>query len=175
MTDLTETQKPTQLVLSDSLPEELERLLRIPNIDWTGHMVGNSTMHSKPVPVLDKNSKSYVLLLIAIRKLEISLYPARPRDILQLLAKLRLHYASSHMSEKELSLLLEDYLNDLAIYPRDILEQACIAYRKSSENLFFPKISQLIKFMNELWYPRKAKLNKLRKLLEVSNQQKESK
>lgn len=69
--------------------------------------------------------------------------------------------------------MLKDYLIDLAEYPRDILETACVTYRKNTENLFFPKIGQLIKIMDQIWYLRKAKLAKLKKLLEVSNQIKE--
>jgi hypothetical protein len=134
-------------------------------------MLGKSTLYSLPIPMIKKDSKIYPLLFVGIRQLEIALEPASPREILALLAKLRLHFASSVMSEEEVALLLEDYLTDLAPYPSDLIEQACIEYRKDEKNLFFPKISQLLSLMNKHWYPRKFKLKKLKKLLELSNKQ----
>jgi hypothetical protein len=134
-------------------------------------MLGKSTLYSAPIPIINKDSKIYSLLLVGIRQLEISLKPANTREILTLLAKLRLHFASSVMSEEEVAILLEDYLTDLAPYPADIIEQACIEYRKDGKNLFFPKIGQLLTLMDKYWYPRKFKLKKLNKLLELSNQQ----
>src|SRR3954470_7671756 len=115
-----------QLVLRDSLPEELEHLLRSHNIDWTGSLLGKCVAISAPVPVIVKGSSDYYALITAINQVEKALRPASPKEILYALAKLRLHYATSNMNEQELALLLEDYLNDLSPYPRDILEQACI-------------------------------------------------
>jgi len=174
MTDLTTITplEPKELqISSDSLPEELERLLSAPGVDWTGMMLGKSLNYNKKVPVIKKESKEYYMLLIAIRQLELSLKPASPSQILNALARLRLHFTSSYMSAEEFGCVLSDYIKDLETYPKDILEQACIKFRKTADSQFFPKIGQLIKLLNELWYPRKAKLNKLRRLLAVSNTQ----
>lgn len=145
-------------------------MLCVPGIDWSGHMIGKSTIYNKSIPVLDKSSEIYALLPSAIKKVEASLYPSTSKEILQLLAQLRLHYASSHMSEQQLTVLLNDYLDDLAVYPKDLIEQACIDYRKSSDCTFFPKISQLIKLIEGRWYQRKAKLHKLKRLQAVNDQ-----
>ncbi len=133
-------------------------------------MLGISRTVNRQVPIIQKKSKEYGMLIIALRQIEISLKPAKPEEILGLLARLKLHYTTNYISAEEFKYLLKDYLTDLAEYQKDIIEIACVSYRKSTDNLFFPKIGQLIKIMNEYWYPRKAKLTKLKKLLEVSNQ-----
>jgi hypothetical protein len=138
-------------------------------IDWTGIALGKSDRVSSSVPVISKKSKTYGNLLIDIRKLEIALKPAKEEEIMTLLARLRLHYNASYMSAEGFKSLLKDYITDLAQYPRDLIEMACIEYRKNTDNQFFPKIGQLIKLINEAWYKRKGKLTRLKKLLEVSN------
>ena len=172
-TNLITTKVTTVAVLSDSLQPELESLLSTKGIDWTGMMLGMSTDVSMPVPLITRKSRMYGLILIAIRDLEMSLRPARPREIIELLGQLRLHYAIASMREEELAVLLKDYVKDLAPYPKDILEQACIEYRKKGANIFFPKIGLLIDYMDLYWYPRKGKLRRLKKLLEVSNKAEE--
>lgn len=147
--------------------------MRSEEIDWSGKMLGVSPNVSRAVPVIPKKSREYGMLLISLRQVELSLKPARPEEILGLLARLKLHYTTNYRSAEEFKYLLKDYLTDLAEYPKDILEIACINYRKNTDNQFFPKIGQLIKIMDQAWYPRKAKLTKLKKLLEVSNQHKE--
>jgi hypothetical protein len=127
------------------------------------------------MPVIEKGSKQYDLLTLGIRQVELSLKPASPKEILTLLAKLRLHFVSNNMNQRELALMLEDYLTDLAPYPKDILEKACIEYRQNGANTFFPKIGQLISLMHKPWHARRFKLEKLQKLLELSNQKQETK
>lgn len=168
MSDLITKQQSTQPALRDSLPEELERLLSSNNIDWTGNLLGISTLISMPVPVVAKGSKNYFLLLTAVNQLQRALKPATPREILYSLARLRLHYANHTMGEDELAVLLEDYMSDLSLYPQDILEQACLEYRRDGNNLFFPKVGQLILLADKYLRPRKLKLDRIKKLLEVS-------
>lgn len=138
-------------------------------IDWSGNLLGRTTAYSMEVPVIDKKTKEYALLALAIRQIEIALKPATPREIVMMLSKLRLHFLGAVMTEEESAILLDDYVKDLSTYPSDIIEQACIIYRRSPDSLFFPKIGQLLEYANDLWYPRKAKLMKLKKLQEVSN------
>lgn len=158
-----------QPVLRDSLPVELERLLNSKSIDWTGHLLGISTIVSVPVPVVAKGSKDYFLLLTAANQIQRALKPATPREILYSLARLRLHYANNTMGEDELAILLEDYMSDLSLYPLDILDQACLEYRRDGNSLFFPKVGQLILLADKYLRPRKLKLERIKKLLEVSN------
>ena len=62
------------------------------------------------------------------------------------------------------------YISDMALYPADIVEQACIEYRRDSDSLYFPKVGKLLKLMNNHWYMRKWRLEKLKALLAVSNE-----
>jgi hypothetical protein len=148
------------------LPVGLERLLSLKTIDWYESM--KYGIFLQDISAVPKGSKEYLTIMTYIRQIEIALKPAKPRKILSALARLRLHYATSHMSEQELALMLEDYINDLAEYPKDILENACIEYRKDGRNLFFPKVGQLIALVKQPWQLRKEKLHKLKKLVEAS-------
>lgn len=155
-------------VLNDSLPEQLERLLSDEGIDWQGNMLGKSQYLSKRVPVISKNSVVYDQLIEAISVIEKLLEPANETDIIPLLVKLRLHFSLQHLSEIEISILINDYLEDISIYPIDIIEQACIDYRKCEKSLFFPKVGQILALIKDKWYKRRYKLQKLKKLLETS-------
>ena len=168
MTDLTTTDRK-QVISSDSLSAELEHLTNLEGIDWTGRLLGKSERISSAVPVIPRKSSSYGNLLIDIRKLEITLKPAKEDEIMTCLARLRLHYAAGYMTAAEFKYLLIDYATDLAAYPKDLIEAACNEYRRNTESQFFPKVGQLIKLINEPWFKRKGKLTRLRKLLEVSN------
>jgi hypothetical protein len=121
------------------------------------------------VPVISKDSILYSQLIEAIEMIEGLLIPADDTKIIPLLAKLRLHFNLSHLSDNEIIVLMDDYLEDLSIYPFDLIEQACLEYRRDKNSLFFPKVGQLLGLIKGKWYARKYKLQKLKKLLEVSN------
>ncbi len=95
--------------------------------------------------------------------------PAEPRAILVELAKLRLHYSHLNLTQNELEILLDDYVNDLMPYPIDLIQAACIKYRREGKNLFFPKIGQLLQLIIDPCHKRKWQLDKVKKLLSVSN------
>lgn len=95
------------------------------------------------------------------------LEPASDDQIAALLAMLRLHFPLQ-LSDDEITKLMDNYLDDLNDYPIDIIEQACLDYRRSSGSLYFPKIGQLLELINKHWYARKFKLYKLKKLLNAS-------
>jgi len=97
------------------------------------------------------------------------LIPADSEEILGLLARLRIHFPTHRMRENELEVLISDYLADMSSYPPDIIEKACAEYRRDSENMFFPKLGQLLKLMDKHWYKRLSQLKKLRILLKKSN------
>lgn len=143
--------------------------MSLEGIDWTGMAIGKSDRISGAVPVIPKKSSTYGNLLIDIRKLEIAMRPAKEEEIMILLARLRLHYSAGYTTAEEFKHLLKEYISDLAGYPRDLIEMACTEYRRNTDNLFFPKIGQLIKIINEPWFKRKGRLTRLKKLLEVSN------
>jgi len=96
------------------------------------------------------------------------LKPATPKDILVILGNLRLHFNTNLMNQKEFELLLTDYIEELAIYPIDLIYEACRTYRKDPQSVFFPKLGQLLGLMSDKCYKRRWELQKLYKLLEVS-------
>jgi hypothetical protein len=120
------------------------------------------------MPVIERDSKTYFQLIEAIEIMEDSLKPASTIQILKNLANLRLHFPTSDVAEQEASVLMRDYLTDMATYPADIIHRACIEYRRDVESQYFPKIGKLLNIMNKYWYDRRWKLEKLKKLLSVS-------
>jgi hypothetical protein len=131
-------------------------------------MLGKSEYLCRKVPVITKDSMLYSQLIEAISRLERLLMPAKDAEVISLLAQLRLHFALPYLSEIEIGILMNDYLEDLSIYPIDIIEQACVDYRRDKNSLFFPKVGQLLGLIREKWYERKYKLQKLKKLLEAT-------
>jgi hypothetical protein len=124
------------LALSDSLPEQLERLLNDKGVDWCCDMLGKSEYLNRKVPALNRDSMLYSQLIEAISRFERLLMPAKDAEIISLLAQLRLHFALQHLSEIEIGTLINDYLEDLSSYPIDIIEQACIDYRRDKTACF---------------------------------------
>jgi hypothetical protein len=131
-------------------------------------MIGKTIKYNNPIPVIDKSSSIYFELQSSIKNIENLLIEAHPKQILIEIAKLRLHYYSGKLSAKEEESLLDDYVNDLAKYPIDLIRIACVKYRQNANNLFFPKIGQLIELISDPWYDRKWQLTKMQKLLELS-------
>ena len=174
MTDIVVTNQTDRLALKDFLQPELKSLLDMKGVDWTGRLLGQHPFIGSSVPIIKRKTREYALLIIAIHDFESALRPTHPKTIVKILAQLRLHYAHSELGEDALMVLLDDYVQDLKLYPADLIEQACIDYRKSpDDSRFFPVSGQLIKYIEPQWFARKTKLMKLKKLLEVSNQAEE--
>lgn len=91
------------------------------------------------------------------------LSPAEPMEIMGLLTKLRLNKPFEKLAEEELSVLLEDYLEDLGEFPADLIAEACRQYRRSNhpDHKFFPRVCQLREITVALFCERKAVLRKL--------------
>jgi hypothetical protein len=154
-------------VLKDYLPLELRKLLDLPGVDWSGGSLGQSPLYSRPTPKLRPGSTVCGLLVDWIQKLEAISKPAEQLEILQMLSKLQLHFPNPLISQQQMMLILQDYLVDLAEYPTDIIEQAILDYRRG-DNLYFPKVGQLLKIAEKYLFQRQTKLKRLRKIQEVS-------
>jgi hypothetical protein len=120
------------------------------------------------VPTIDRDSALYDQLIKARDEMEAKLMPARISDILTVLARLRFHYPTAGMNEKQFSYLLEDYVEDLSIYPIDLINDACKAYRRDGKHQFFPKIGELLTLIKEHWYPRRSRLQRINTLIDNS-------
>jgi hypothetical protein len=163
------------LALNDSLPEDLERLVSLSQVDWTGKLIGRTEMAFWPVPVVENNSAVYAKITEWINILEKSLIAAEPQQILIALARLRLHCPTVTMSEYESELLIKDYIADLSEFPLDLIIQACNEYRYGCDNKFFPSIAKLLDLIKRHIYFRRLKLTKLKKLKEASDTQEKNK
>ncbi|AIL64736.1 hypothetical protein NOVO_01700 [Rickettsiales bacterium Ac37b] len=117
------------------------------------------------VPKIARTSFLYQELVVAERILAEHLKSATHRQILALLSKLRLHYPLTNLASNQVQILLNDYLEDLGIYPFDILSAICLQYRQNSLNSFFPKIAELLAPIREKWVARKWQLVQIKILL----------
>lgn len=161
--------------MNDSLPEDLERLVSLSQVDWTGNLIGRTEFAFRSIPVVETDSAMYAKITEWIDILEESLIVAEPKQIFMELARLRLHCPTVTMSEYESELLIKDYITDLMEFPLDLIIKACNEYRYGCENKFFPSIAKLLELIKPHIYFRRLKLTKLKKLKEVSDTQKGSK
>lgn len=157
--------------MNDSLPAELEQLLSLRNVDWTGNLIGRTEYMFHPVPIIAKNSSVYKRALEWIAILEKALIPAKRQHILMALTYLRVHFPTEAMSERESEFLVSSYISDLEKFPLDLIIHACNEYRYDSANKYFPKIAQLIAMIRPSLYMKKSKLERLKKLAEASESQ----
>ena len=163
------TTKTNQLALIDSLPQALQLLMGSSQIDWTGNLLGKTTRYLEKIPVIAKDSETYRQLTEAVKHFEAMMSPAQSQDIVIELSRLRLHFPMSSLNDKQISLVITDYLQDLGPYPIDLIKKACRDYRCKNDSGFFPKISELIKLIKPAYYERKCHLKRLRILLETAD------
>ncbi len=161
--------------MNDSLPEDLERLVSLSQVDWTGKLIGRTEFAFRSIPVIESNSDEYIKIIEWIDILEKSLIAAEPQQILAVLARLRLHFPTITMNVYEIELLIKDYIADLIDFPLDLIIQACNEYLYGCDNKFFPSIAKLLDLIRPHIYSRRHKLTKLKKLKEVSDAQNASK
>lgn len=157
------------MVLQDSLPEDLERLVNLSQVDWTGKLIGRSEFAFKPIPTVEIGSEIYLKIEKWIKILENSLISAKSREIFMELARLRLHFSTVQMTSFESKLLIKDYVADLHDFPIDIISKACNDYRYNCESTFFPSIAKLLKLIKPHMQLRQVKLSRLKKIIGESD------
>jgi hypothetical protein len=59
-----------------------------------------------------------------------------------------LHYWRPDYSPDQAKILMEDYIHDLEAYTPVEIERACMEYRRTPGNEFFPKVCQLLEILN---------------------------
>lgn len=77
----------------------------------------------------------------ALAGVEQSLRPASRNEIVALITRLAAHFPVSDRSEAQWRIVIEDYAEDLAEYPSDILRAAVTQYRR--EGKWWPKVSEI--------------------------------
>lgn len=150
------------------MPEELERLISIPGVDWTGNFINKCEFSFKPVPVITKDSMLFSMILYWNKVLQAALLPANPEDVFAELGRLKLHFPGTSMSERENELLIRDYIADLSLFPMDLIELVCREYRLNGDNKFFPKLGTLRSMLIIHFTRRISKSNRLLALIEAA-------
>lgn len=100
-----------------------------------------------------------------ITRLDMLLQPAHRQDIMKSLARLILHCPMSNMGANEQAELFRDYLDDLAPYPLNFIQDACTEYRLNRENRFFPTAAVLVDAVKAKCLPLQRKRATIEKLL----------
>ena len=91
----------------------------------------------------------------AAREICASLTPARADEIAVFYEQLSLHYPQFPRSSAESRMVVENWLEDLADYPADLIAEACRRWRRSAEK-FFPSPGQLLKHIEPMLKHRQA-------------------
>ncbi len=93
------------------------------------------------------------------------LQPAPSKEILTRLAQLSVHFWHPDRPKGQARALLRDYVEDLAEYPVDLLEEGIRQYRRRGK--WFPKVSELREIMEPMLEARRLDLLRLRGLNEI--------
>lgn len=73
-----------------------------------------------------------------------SLTPAHRNQIAISFERLALHYPTTVRTDRESDMAMADWIEDLAEFPADLIDDACRLWRNSAER-FFPSAGQLLK------------------------------
>ncbi len=94
------------------------------------------------------------LILPVAKLLAASLAPAKPARAAQLITRLIGHYPQQAMADDIRAGLAEDWLEDLAHLPEDIIDAACTGWRRA-ENKFAPTPGHLLALANPILVVRR--------------------
>lgn len=94
------------------------------------------------------------------------LQPAPFEEIATRIAQLSVHFWHPDRPKGQARALVRDYIEDLAEYPADILEEGIRQYRRRGK--WFPKIAELREIMEPMLEARRLDLLRLRKLNEIA-------
>lgn len=84
--------------------------------------------------------------------------PARRDDLVMLLTRLAAHFWSER-GEAQWRIVFEDYAEDLAGYPFDIVYDGIQLYRKKGK--WWPKVAELVSEIEPLWAQRQVQRQRL--------------
>jgi hypothetical protein len=99
----------------------------------------------RPTPTPDE----IALIQPVTKLLAASLIPAKPARAAQLITRLIGHYPQQALSDDIRAGIAEDWLEDLAHLPEDVIDAACAAWRRA-ENKFAPTPGQLLAIANPI-------------------------
>lgn len=91
--------------------------------------------------------------------LRASLTPAKPAEVAQLIEELMIMHPATGKTEADNRVMARAWLTDLAEYPADAIEAACVQWRRN-DNPFMPKPGQLMALIDPIVNHRKRLLRR---------------
>ena len=164
------------------LPLALLNLINSKNIDWDGNCVfddngkivefktqsTNNHYGLKPIPKSDAAMRDAIE---ADKLLESIMRPATHEQIAIAIKKLALHCGLQGKAPEEVQYMFIDYCQDLAEYPKSLIDGACAEYRKLPEgNNFLPSSGKLISLMQPKFSKMKFMRKRINQILGLSNE-----
>ena len=81
---------------------------------------------------------------------------SEPAEIAVFLTRLSVHFYQQDRPIEQIAALIEDYAEDLSIYPADIVAEACKQWRWTGK--WWPKISELVEIAAPLHLARRQRM-----------------
>lgn len=97
--------------------------------------------------------------LVALRA---TLQPSDRAVIITILTRLAAHFWDGHRDEQHWRIVFEDYADDLAAMPADIIQQGAVEFRRAGK--WWPKSAELLEIMRPLLARRERDIRRLERL-----------
>ena len=152
-------------------------LINNPNIDWNGvckfdedgkivEFTATSVSNHHGMKPIPKSTKLIADANQADRVLASVMQAATRNDIAVAVKKLSLHCGMQAKAANEVESMFMDYCNDLAEYPKSLIDGACESYRRQPEgNNFMPSSGKLISLMASKYGKMKFLRGRIDKIL----------
>jgi hypothetical protein len=127
-----------------------------------GRFAGDTANPLANSRALEPTEKAHVERMV--RAVEQSLTPAPRPAVVMALTRLAAHFWNDR-GEAQWKIVFEDYADDLADYPADVIGAGIREYRQAAK--WWPKSAELIELMRPKLLKRQLQLAQLRKLLEA--------
>jgi len=126
-----------------STTNPLPAIAALPGTPLLKKLIGHGPR--KPTPTPDE----IALIQPVTKLLAASLAPAKPARAAQLITRLIGHYPQQAQSDDIRAGIAEDWLEDLAHLPEDVIDAACAGWRRAA-NKFAPTPGQLLAIANPI-------------------------
>lgn len=120
----------------------------MPGTPLLRRLIAQGRRRSTPTPEEVELIRPVATLLLA------SLAPARPERAANLITRLIGHYPQQPLPEEVRKAVAEDWLEDLAHLPEDIIDAACAGWRRA-ENRFAPTPGHILAIANPILASRR--------------------
>ena len=131
-----------------SITNPLPAIAALPGTPLLKKLIGHGPRRPTPTP------EEIALIQPVTKLLVASLVPAKPARAAQLITRLIGHYPQQAQSDDIRAGIAEDWLEDLAHLPEDVIDAACTGWRRA-ENKFAPTPGQLLAIANPIVTIRK--------------------